>query len=113
MLGKMPVEIEGTANIMQNLTSLDHRIPPAQRYTLIGVQDQEAKFGHVLDHAKQLLSISVDGDVHGSIFRGQRWPRQVLARLEDLVLELDELRSVLYAHKMTLCNIRLPEVFLS
>ena len=106
------MEIEGTANVTQNFTSLGLHIFTAQRDTPIGVQAQEADSGHVLDQAKQLLSIPVDGGAHGSTFRGQRWPRQVLARLEDLVFELDELRAVFCAHKVTLCNIRLAEVFL-
>ena len=75
----MPVEIEGTANVMQNLTSLGLHISTAQTDTPIILQAQEADSGHVLDQAKQLLSIPVDGHAHGSIFRGKAghgkfWP---------------------------------------
>ena len=56
MLGKMPVQTEGTANIMQNLTGLELRILAAQGDTPIGAQDQGADSGHVLDKAKQLAS---------------------------------------------------------
>ena len=112
MLGKIPVEIEQTTNAIQNFTSLHLYIPTAQRDTPIGFRHHEAKTGHMLEQAKQLLSIPVDGNLHGSTFRGQRWPRQVLTRLEDLVCETDELRSVLCAHKVTSCDVRLAVVCL-
>ena len=66
----------------------------------------------MLDQTKQLLSIPIDDDVHGPIFRGQRWPHQVVARLEDFVFDLDEPRLVPCTHKTTPRNIRLAEVLL-
>ena len=45
-------------------------------------------------------------------FRGQSLPNLVLARLEDLVFALDDLRSILGAHKTAFRNPSLAKVLL-
>ena len=73
-----------------NLTALDLHIAIAQSDTEVGVWDREADSEHVITQTKQLLNISVDGDLHRSLFLGQSRINVVLARLEDWLFELDD-----------------------
>ena len=47
-----------------------------------------------------------------SFFRGQSLPNLVLARLEDFVFGLDDLKSILGAHKTAFRNLSLAKVLL-
>ena len=67
---------------------------------------------HVLDQITHLLNISFDSDVMVPFFLGKSLPNLVLARLEDLVFELDDLRSTFCAHMTALRNLSPAKLFL-
>ena len=70
ILGKTPVRTGRPDLVMQSLTTLDLHIATARSDTEVAVWGQEADPEHVLEQAKHLLSISVDGDARDSVLRG-------------------------------------------
>ena len=66
----------------------------------------------MLDQTKLLLNHPVGDDVHDSISPGQSPTNLVLGRLDDLVFELDDLRSILCVQQTTLRNLSLAKVLL-
>ena len=66
----------------------------------------------MLDQTKLLLNHPVDGDVHHSVSPGQSPTNLILARLEDLVFELDDLRSILCVHQTTLPFLSLAKLLM-